>query len=183
MPDLLPLVSSGIPPSSSASGTEYIRLVLEKIVRHKESDRMEVERCKRCLHRLSTCLAVLLVVQLVLNLGQTSVFARADKYVIGTLSCVASVAALAVGCVSKHVHDKRKTLDRLEARHRRWDKAEDAFVMELSNSLQDGRLTSEEHRKLHGIYAEARDFVDGSLSQDSKKIPRLDKGARHPPEP
>ena len=112
---------------------------------------------------------------------------------MGGLSLASTLVSFVLGCVSKHVSSHRSLQKKLLLSQQRWDKAEDAFTMELGACLQDGVLTSEEHVKLKGIYEGARDFVDGSLedecvennfsSKAKKEKSNNGTGAHHPPDP
>lgn len=163
---------------------EHIRRMLNKIVERKDGEKIKAVQVERYLKQLSACLFLLLGLQFVLNLGQTTVFAGVDKRVLGVLSAVASVNTFVVACLGKLALNARRALQRHTENQRRWDKAEDAFIMELSASLdEDGRLTIEEHRKLREIYTQASDFVDGSMSEEDldavdKKILRHIKDHR-----
>lgn len=148
--------------------TEHIRRMRDKIVDRKEREKTKAVRLENYLFCLSTCLSVLLVIQFALNLAQTTVFADADKTLLGVLSSIASVNTFAIACLGKHAYNSRKKMEQHTENQRRWDKAEDAFVMELSRSLEDGKLTSEEHQKLKKIYTDAGDFLDRSMQELDK---------------
>ena len=141
---------------------QYMRQLIGKIAGHKEEEKKNVMRLEKQIKHLSMLLHILLIIQFALNLGQTSVYADVDKRVVGALSLIASVNTFVLAVFGKLAFNIKKKLVACTARQRRWDKAEDAFAMTLSSSLDDGRLSAEEVEKLNSIYRDVRDVVDGS---------------------
>ena len=145
---------------------QHTRRMLEKIVEHKEQEKVKIVHQEKYLKRLSVVLSVLLTIQFALNVGQTSVFADVDKRIVGALSVLASVNSFALACLGKHTLKQSKKLEKYIQTEKSWDKAEDTFTLELANSLEDGQLTSAEYQKLLGIYKDVGDFVDGRMKLD-----------------
>ena len=140
-----------------------MRRLLSKIADRKKAEKAKAQQLETHLKRLSFCLSVLLVIQFALNVGQTSVYGGVNKHVVGVLSVLASVNTFAIALLGKLALGTRNALEAASQNQRRWDKAEDTFTIELSSSLaDDGRLSPDELQKLHGIYTDVSDFVDGS---------------------
>lgn len=162
---LQPLSASTLDMNCDAR-VQHIRRMLDKIVNRREQEETKAARLKQHLNRVSVYLSVLLTLQFALNVVQTTVFTDVDKRVVGVLSVMAVTVSFALACLGKHAFRQRKVLEKCIQNQRRWDKAEDAFTMELANSLADGQLTSDEHRKLEEIYKDVSDFVDGGQQLD-----------------
>ena len=146
-----------------------MRNTLDKISNRREEEKVKASKLEVYLNRVSIGLSALAGAHFTLNIAQTSILMDMDKRVLGALSVISSVSALAIGCVSKHALTTRRELQRCVENQRRWDKAEDAFLIELSNSLEDGKLTSREHERLQDIYSSVDDCVDGSKNLLAKK--------------
>ena len=167
-----------------------MRQLLVKIADRKEREKAKIEQLEKHLKRLTLYLSVLMVIQFTLNVSQTSIFAGLNKHIVGALSLIASINTVTLAVLGKLAFNARKTLEQCSQNHRKWDKAEDTFTMELSSSLEDdGKLSMDELRKLRGIYTDVGDFVDGSNSVLLKKFYPIVKedqdgaGADHPQDP
>ena len=131
---------------------DHLRQLLRKIRDRKELEKNKIAAVEKRLSHGNIVLTVLLGVQLALSASQTTVFADVDKRIVGGLSLASTLTSLALGCVSKRVSSQRGMQKKLLLSQQRWDKAEDAFTMELGACMHDGVLTSEEHLKLKGIW-------------------------------
>ena len=147
---------------------EHLRLMLRKIKRRKAAMKNKSDTVEKQLARVNLIVSTLLVIQVALSASQTTVLADVDRRIVGILSLISMTVGCALGCVVKFAHTQRNVLQKLLVSYQKWDKAEDAFVMEMGVCMQDGVLTSEEHLRLNGIYEVARDFVDGSLDEQSE---------------
>jgi len=150
---------------------QHIRLMLDRIVEGKRDQQDSTAHVEKYLKRLSICVAVLLTIQFVCNMAQTTVYANVDKRIIGALSLFSSATTFVLTCLSKHASTQVGLLHTSKEKQRQWDKAEDTFIMELVYSLEDDQLTANEYGKLKNIYTDVNDFMDGtSDAADQKKI-------------
>ena len=162
-----------------------MRKKLRKIGERKKGEKDGVEEMETRLRWLSICLTKLLLIQFTLNLGQTTVYINVDRRAVGTLSLAASINTFTLAVLGKLAFNSRRMLQERSKNLRRLDKAEDTFTMELSDSLEDGKLNSEEVRKLGVIYADVCDVVNGSSLQLVKTFSHISKmengsGTDHP---
>lgn len=142
----------------------HIRGMLDKIVNAAKKEEEKGILLQKQLERLSLYLSTLVALQFILGVVQTTLQSIISKPTLGVLSVLTSITAFLIGCLGKRVMNRKKMLEECFQTRKNWEKAHDVFTMKLSDYLEDGILTSDEHDRLQSIYTGASDFVDTSLA-------------------
>ena len=137
----------------------HVRDIVEDIAKRKELESKKVHCLEKYVIYNTAILSFLILSQTILNILQGSGVVSGEHH-IRIIAISSTIIGVIMACIGKHVLDtKRQLITCIEQLHR-MERAKDAFMLELGITLEDGKLTNEDHQRLIAIINDFRKTLD-----------------------
>lgn len=143
----------------------HVRDMVEDIAKRKKLESEKVRCREKYVIYNTAILSFLILIQTILNILQGS-GAVSGEHRIRIIAISSTIIGVIMACIGKHVLDTKRQLVKCIEQLQQMERAEDSFMLELGITLEDGKLTNEEHQRLISMMNDFRKTLDiGSLKK------------------